>query len=52
MNQAVYAVVGIPFLSAILLAIIPTYRVTAIGSARLRANLCRGPLIPRPSSCR
>ena len=32
MNQAVYAVVGIPFLSAILLAIIPSYRVTAIGN--------------------
>ena len=32
MNQAVYAVVGIPFLSAILLALIPSYRVTAIGN--------------------
>jgi len=32
MNQAVYAVVGIPFLSAILLALITSYRVTAIGN--------------------
>ena len=32
MNQAVYAVVGIPFLSALLLALIPSYRVTAIGN--------------------
>ncbi|MFZ1109356.1 MAG: hydrogenase 4 subunit F [Rhodomicrobium sp.] len=32
MIQAVYAVVGIPFLSAILLALIPSYRVTAIGN--------------------
>jgi hydrogenase-4 component F len=32
MNQAVYAVIGIPFLSAILLAIIPGYKVTAIGN--------------------
>jgi hydrogenase-4 component F len=32
MNQAVYAVVGIPFLSALLLALIPSYRLTAIGN--------------------
>jgi hydrogenase-4 component F len=32
MNQAVYAVVGIPFLSALVLALIPSYRVTAIGN--------------------
>ncbi len=32
MNQAVYAVVGIPFLAAVLLAIIPNYRITAIGN--------------------
>ncbi|ADP69577.1 NADH/Ubiquinone/plastoquinone (complex I) [Rhodomicrobium vannielii ATCC 17100] len=32
MNEAVYAVVGIPFLSAILLALIPSYRVTALGN--------------------
>ncbi len=32
MNQAVYAVAGIPFLSALLLALIPSYRVTAIGN--------------------
>ena len=32
MNQAVYAVVGIPFLSALLLALAPNYRVAAIGN--------------------
>jgi hydrogenase-4 component F len=32
MNQAVYAVVGIPFLAAIVLALIPSYRITAIGN--------------------
>ncbi len=32
MNQAVYAVVGIPFFSALLLALIPSYRLTAIGN--------------------
>jgi hydrogenase-4 component F len=32
MNQAVYAVVGIPFLAAVLLALIPSYRITAIGN--------------------
>ncbi len=32
MNQAVYAVVGIPFLSAILLALITSYRITAVGN--------------------
>jgi len=32
MNEAVYAVVGIPFLSAILLALIPSYRLTAFGN--------------------
>ncbi len=53
MNQAVYAVVGIPFLSAILLALIPSYRVTAIGNVLASgSNLCRRPLLPCPSSCR
>jgi hydrogenase-4 component F len=32
MNEAVYAVVGIPFLSAILLALSPSYRLTALGN--------------------
>jgi hydrogenase-4 component F len=32
MNQAVYAVVGVPFLAAVLLALIPSYRITAIGN--------------------
>ncbi len=32
MNQAVYAVVGIPFLSALILALISSYRITAIGN--------------------
>ncbi len=32
MNQAVYAVIGIPFLSALALALIPSYRVTSIGN--------------------
>jgi hydrogenase-4 component F len=32
MNQAVYAVVGIPFLSALALALIPSYRITAVGN--------------------
>ncbi len=32
MNGAVYAVVGIPFLAAVLLAIIPSYRITALGN--------------------
>jgi hydrogenase-4 component F len=32
MTQAVYAVVGIPFLSALILALISSYRITAIGN--------------------
>ncbi len=32
MTDAVYAVIGIPFLAAILLALIPSYRATAIGN--------------------
>jgi hydrogenase-4 component F len=32
MNEAVYAVVGIPFLAALVLALIPSYRVTALGN--------------------
>ncbi|MBT3071464.1 hydrogenase 4 subunit F [Rhodomicrobium sp. Az07] len=32
MNEAVYAVFGIPFLSALLLALIPSYRLTALGN--------------------
>jgi len=32
MNQTVYLVVGIPFISALLLALIPNYRVSAIGN--------------------
>ena len=32
MNQAVYAVIGIPFLSALLLTLAPSYRVAAIGN--------------------
>jgi hydrogenase-4 component F len=32
MNQAVYGVVGIPFLAAVLLAIVPGYRITALGN--------------------
>jgi hydrogenase-4 component F len=32
MNLAVYAVVGIPFLSALVLALISSYRITAIGN--------------------
>jgi hydrogenase-4 component F len=32
MNEAVYAVVGIPLAAALLLALIPSYRITAIGN--------------------